>query len=132
MMAGFEKRSAQRIAKVVREYEREPKGEKRKRLPRNPIEQRWIPFTLEEDMGAATDPLTGATATEAKVLRPDRDYPPEVDTGPPFEYTPQRLIESSEDTIYVVNRSVDASASSGTYGLAAWVNGEWLLVWIDC
>lgn len=71
---------------------------------------------LDGPMSAATHPITGATTVTMSVY--------EEGTG--------GNLQDSGDNITVTNRSVNAEADSGTMAIAASINGEWVLIWVDC
>ena len=68
-----------------------------------------------EAVVAAVDSLNGWTTSEAMVLRVDGED----------------LAEGGE-TITVHNHSLDANAPSGAFGIAMWLAGRWLWLWLDC
>lgn len=81
-------------------------------------------FILDDDLTAATAPLTGATQATATVLIPDPDEQA-TDT------VPQDLVESDQQ-IEVVNRDPDTSGDAETLGMAIWLNNEWLVLSLGC
>ena len=84
------------------------------------------------NMDAATDSLTGAAVAQATVYASDPANSP-VMAADRSTYTPQHLITSTPARVeWVVNRSLDFTASSGAAGMAIWINGELLVFWVDC
>lgn len=127
----FDKRSAARIAAATRRVEQTPKGGNAERRG-SQASVRPVFFVLNEDMDAATDSLTGAAVAQATVYASDPANPP-VMASDRSTYTPQHLITSTPARVeWVVNRSLDFTASSGAAGMAIWINGELLVFWVDC
>jgi len=137
MGVNFEKGSAERIARTVREHEATPKGPHRERSDLPPNIAGFAQFRLDESLSAATDSLTGAASALATRLYSDPNVTAQYVVpggGAPAVYTPQelQLAPSSLESIYVVSRSLQATAPAGTYGIAIFVDNEWLVVWLDC
>jgi hypothetical protein len=104
----------------------------RKAATLNAEARRPVFFVLNEDMDAATDSLTDAAAARATVYASDPASPPVMATDR-STYTPQGLTTSTPARVeWVVNRSLDFSASAGAAGMAIWINGELLVFWVDC
>ena len=137
-MVQFDRSSAERIARTVREHELTPKGPLPERRALPPNVTTFAQFQLDENLEAATNSLTGAKSAKAWRFWPDTDNPAVWDGGTET-YTPQQMLQfddnDAEDIplpIYVVNRSLQASAAKGTYGIAIFTDNEWLVVWLDC
>ena len=137
-MVQFDRSSAERIARTVREHESTPKGPLPERRPLPPNVTTFAQFQLDENLEAATNSLTGAKSAKAWRFWQDPDNPAVWDGGTET-YTPQQMLKfddnDAEDIplpIYVVNRSLQASAAKGTYGIAIFTDNEWLVVWLDC
>ena len=127
----FDRKSAERIAAATRRVEQTPKGGNVQRRGSHDG-LRPVFFVLNEDMDAATDSLTGAFAAQATVYASDPANPP-VMAADRSTYTPQDLTTSSPARVeWVVNRSLDFTASAGAAGMAIWINGELLVFWVDC
>ena len=127
----FDRNSAARIAAATRRVEQTPKGGNAERRG-SQTSLRPVFFVLNEDMDAATDSLTDAAAASATVYASDPASPPVMATDR-STYTPQGLTTSTPARVeWVVNRSLDFSASAGAAGMAIWINGELLVFWVDC
>jgi hypothetical protein len=127
----FDRNSAARIAAATRRVEQTPKGGNAERRG-SQTSLRPVIFVLNEDMDAATDSLTDAAAARATVYASDPASPPVMATDR-STYTPQGLTTSTPARVeWVVNRSLDFSASAGAAGMAIWINGELLVFWVDC
>lgn len=66
---------------------------------------------LQDDLGAASDSITGSTTAEMKVIRCD----PSSDDG----------VKLTEEKVTVTNRSKSFSAMKDGHVRATWINGEW-------
>jgi hypothetical protein len=137
-MVQFDRSSAERIARTVREHELTPKGPLPERRPLPPNVTTFAQFQLDENLEAATNSLTGAKVAKAWRLWPDYENTAAWDNATET-YTPQHMLKFDDETdpdislsIYVVNRSLQASAAKGTYGIAIFTDNEWLVVWLDC
>ena len=127
----FDRKSAARIAAATRRVEQTPKGGNAERRG-SQTSLRPVFFVLNEDMDSATDSLTDAAAVRATVYASDPASPPVMATDR-STYTPQGLTTSTPARVeWVVNRSLDFSASAGAAGMAIWINGELLVFWVDC
>lgn len=134
MGVNFDRRSAERIARTVREHETTPAGPNRSRADLPPNITGIAQFQLLDFLPSATDSLTGAASALATRLFPDPTATGTYDDSVvPNLYTPQNLSAGdSGETIYVVSRSRQATAPAGTYGIAIFADNEWLVVWLDC
>lgn len=111
MAIKFGLKAVAQIAAVVRASAIADKSEdvqpKRKGVHRQPL----LEAILTADLDPASDPLTGATTTTARLIRGDT---------------------LSDQPITILNRSVDLILDSGTYVIVAFINGTWRIVWADC
>jgi hypothetical protein len=127
----FSKKSAERVAAVTKRVEAMPRGEHQ--IRRGNITGTLVAyFILNDPLAAATDSLTGAAVAQATFYASDPDNPAVMAAGQ-TTYTPQELATSSPARVeWVVNRSLDLAANADAGGMAVFVNGEWLVFWVDC
>ena len=129
-MSGFNKKSAERISKVVKRVERTAYGVDTSRRGSN-VRQDVIFFKLNENLVKSINTTLEAVAVRGTVYGPDPLNPTQHTSD--TVYVPQELVVGEPPRVeWLVSRSLDFSASAQTSGIAHWVNGEWLIVWIDC
>ena len=110
------------LSEIANEFRLAPlseRGGRGSRLIRQAILEGFVIDLINPAEGPMTEPSCG----QMLVLRHQ---------GPFFAEPCENDLAASDLIIAVVNRAADWSFQAGTYCHAAWMNGEWRLIPIDC
>ena len=111
----FGPKATEQIRKTVREVARMMRNSAPSRA-RYTDGTKNVQVILMEDLLAAVDTLTDPSTAKARILAKKSNGDLEITTR----------------EITLVNRFLNISIDSGTYGKAEWIDGEWQLYAADC
>ena len=128
----FTRSGAKRLTDATKRVERMPRGRETSRRTGQGSGESLIFFQLQEPLQKAGNSLMDARAAQATAFFPDEEQPA-YQPDDASSYVPAVFKTSTPPrTIWVVNRSLDFEGITGGSGMAQFVGGEWLVIWVDC